>query len=73
MTQKKPGLRWRHLAVAVGIIPATAVYILICLVAADIVTGYHGLLDGLFYLAAGLVWIYPASKVIGWLAQHEAE
>jgi len=26
----------------------------------------------LIYISAGLLWLYPAAKVIKWLADHEA-
>ena len=36
------------------------------------VTGIHMLIDLVYYVLAGLVWIYPAGKVISWLAAHES-
>ena len=52
--------------------PAIGIYAVLCVFLADYVTGMHWLLDSLFYLIAGLAWLYPASFVISWLARNEA-
>ena len=65
--------RWRHFAVAVGIVPAFTLYIAIILLVTDYVTEVHWLIDLLFYAIAGLAWIPLSVKVIGWLAKNEAE
>ena len=64
--------RWRHLIVAVGLVPALIIYIGLVMQIADMLTSIHMLLYLLFYVAAGLVWIPAASKVVGWLATHES-
>jgi hypothetical protein len=64
--------RWRHLIVAVGLVPALIIYIGLVMQVADMVTNIHLVLDFAFYLVAGLAWIPAASKVVGWLAQHES-
>jgi hypothetical protein len=38
----------------------------------EYVTGYFWLLDWLIYIVAGLLWLYPAAKVIKWLADNES-
>jgi|TARA_B110000305_G_scaffold144778_1_gene160970 hypothetical protein len=38
----------------------------------EYVTGFYWLLDWLIYIISGLVWIYPAAKIIKWLADNEA-
>ena len=38
----------------------------------DFITGYFWLLDWITYVMAGLLWLYPAAKVIKWLADHES-
>jgi hypothetical protein len=38
----------------------------------EYVTGYFWLLDWLIYVIVGLLWLYPAAKVIKWLADHES-
>ena len=65
--------RWRHLAVAIGIVPAFALYIGIILLLVDYVSEVHWLIDLGFYIIAGLAWIPLSVKVIGWLANNEAE
>ena len=64
--------RWRHLIVAVGMVPVLIIYIGLVMQAADMVTNIHLVLDFAFYLVAGLAWIPAASKVVGWLAKHES-
>ena len=38
----------------------------------DYITGYHWSIDWLIYILAGFLWLYPATKVIKWLADNEA-
>ena len=64
--------RWRHLIVAVGMVPALVMYIGLMMQIADFVTDIHIILDFLFYAVAGLAWIPLAGKVVGWLAEHES-
>jgi hypothetical protein len=45
----------------------------LCMMAADIFVGWHWITDVVFYLVAGLVWLYPVGPIIKWLANHEAE
>ena len=64
--------RWRHLTVAIGLIPALIMYIGLVMQIDDMVTNIHLVLDFAFYFVAGLAWIPAASKVVGWLAKHES-
>ena len=64
--------RWRHLIVAVGMVPALVIYIGLMMQIADFVTDIHIILDFLFYAVAGLAWIPLAGKVVAWLAEHES-
>ncbi len=64
--------RWRHLIVAVGMVPALVIYIGLMMQIADFVTDIHIILDFLFYAVAGLAWIQLAGTVVGWLAEHES-
>jgi hypothetical protein len=64
--------RWRHLIVAVGLVPALIIYIGLVMQVADMVTNIHLVFDFAFYLVAGLAWIPAASKVVNWLATHES-
>ena len=64
--------RWRHLVVAVGMVPVLVIYLGLVMQIADYVTDIHIILDFLFYALAGLAWIPLAGKVVGWLAAHES-
>ena len=64
--------RWRHLTVAIGLIPAFIIYIGLVMQIADMVTNIHLVLDFAFYFVAGLAWIPAASRVVAWLAKHES-
>ena len=64
--------RWRHLIVVIGIIPSLIIYVAFFMYIFDYITGYHWSIDWLIYVIAGLLWLYPATKVIKWLADNEA-
>ena len=64
--------RWRHLVVAVGMVPALVIYLGLVMQIADVVTDVHIIFDFLFYAVAGLAWIPLSGKVVGWLAAHES-
>ena len=57
---------------AIGLVPALIVYVAAVLQIADLITGIHALVDFVFYVVAGLVWIPLAGRVVGWLARHES-
>jgi hypothetical protein len=64
--------RWRHFSVVVGTIPALVIYVAIWMFLFDYITGYFWLLDWVIYIIAGFLWLYPATKVINWLADYES-
>ena len=64
--------RWRHLAVAVGIMPALARYVGAMVWLSSFIIEVHFLIDLVFFVVAGLAWIPAASAVVRWLAEHEA-
>ena len=64
--------RWRHLIVAVSMVPALIIYLGLVMQIADLVTDVHIIVDFLFYAVAGLLWIPLAGKVVAWLATHES-
>ena len=64
--------RWRHFLVVVGTIPALVIYVAIWMFLFDYITGYFWLLDWIIYIIAGFLWLYPATKVINWLADYES-
>ena len=65
--------RWRHLLVAVGMVPGLVIYLGLVMQIADFVTDKHIVVDFLFYAVAGLAWIPLAGKVVSWLARHESQ
>ena len=73
MKELREVTRWRHLTVAVGIIPALAIYIGVMVWLSTLIMEIHFLVDLVFFVVAGLAWIPAASAVVKWLADHEAE
>ncbi|MDA7599482.1 DUF2842 domain-containing protein [Alphaproteobacteria bacterium] len=65
--------RWRHLIVAVSTVPALILYVGLALWISTYVTEIHFLIDLVFFLIAGLIWIPAAGWVVKWLALHEAK
>ena len=60
--------RWRHLIVAVGMVPALVIYIGLMMQIADFVTDIHIILDFLFYTVAGWHGFHWLEKsLVGWL------
>ena len=64
--------RWRHLIVAIGMVPVLIIYLGLVMRIGDYVTDRNILIDFLFYAFAGLAWIPFAGKVVSWLAKHES-
>ena len=64
--------RWRHLVVAISLVPALILYVGAVLQIADLIADIHVLVDLVFYVVAGLAWIPVAGRVVGWLARHES-
>ena len=64
--------RWRHLTVALLVVPALTLYILVAMVFSQFITGFSDVIDLVYYVVAGLAWIPGAAIVIRWLADHEA-
>lgn len=63
--------RWRHLIVAVCLVPGMSVYVILCLYLSEFVVGFHWGLDLAYFIVAGLAWLFPAGRVISWLAATE--
>ena len=64
--------RWRHLLVALLVVPALTFYIIAAIVMSQYITGFSGVIDLVYYIIAGLAWIPGAAIVIRWLADNEA-
>ena len=65
--------RWRHLLVAILIVPVLTVYIILATTFSEFIVGKSLIVDFIFYLLAGLIWIPGAAVVIRWLADKEAK
>ena len=65
--------RWRHLLVAILIVPVLTVYIILATTFSEFIVGKSLIVDFIFYLLAGLIWIPGAAVVIRWLADKEAQ
>tara|TARA_B100001758_G_C18355466_1_gene582437 strand:- start:608 stop:811 length:204 start_codon:yes stop_codon:yes gene_type:complete len=64
--------RWRHFLVTLLTIPFLIIYVWIALAVIDLLTGYNFIIDCIIYLTMGLLWLFPASIVVKWLANNEA-
>ena len=64
--------RWRHFVIVIGIIPAFVIYVGLFMYVFEYITGYFWLIDWIIYILAGLLWLYPAIKIVKWLANNEA-
>jgi hypothetical protein len=64
--------RWRHLLVALLVVPALTLYIIAAMVLSKYITGFSSVIDLVYYIIAGLAWIPGATIVIRWLADNEA-
>ena len=64
--------RWRHLLVALLVVPVLILYIIAAMVLSQFITGFSGLIDLVYFVVAGLGWIPGAAIVIRWLADNEA-
>ncbi|MFX4223638.1 MAG: DUF2842 domain-containing protein [Thalassobaculum sp.] len=58
-------MRWRSPLAGLAIIAGLAVYVIAAVTLADFVPD-HVLAESLYFLVAGVVWIWPAVSVIGW-------
>ena len=56
----------------IGVIPLLVLYVAFFMYVFEFITGYFWLFDWIIYIFAGLLWLYPAAKVIKWLAEYEA-
>jgi hypothetical protein len=52
---------------AVGGIVAFALYLWLVLELAMVVSGIHWALEALFYALAGIVWAFPAARLVRWV------
>lgn len=65
--------RWRHFLFTLFTIPFVIIYVWIALTIIDLLAGHYFLIDIFLYVTFGLLWLFPASIVIKWLANNEAK
>ena len=58
-------MRWRSPLAGLVIIAGLVLYVIAVVVVADYVPD-HILAETVFYVVAGIIWIWPAISVIGW-------
>ena len=65
-----PGMRWRSPLAGLAIIAGLVLYVIAVVTLAEFVPD-HVLAETVYYLVAGIVWIWPAVSVIGWARQDD--
>ena len=65
-------MRWRHLLISVLIIPYLILYTVMAIYIIDLVSEIHWLLDLVFYITFGFLWILPSIPFVNWLARKES-
>lgn len=58
---------WRKPAGVLGIMLLIAVWAVIVASLSPVVGGWHWVLQAVFYLVAGVVWILPLKPVLAWM------
>lgn len=61
-------MRWRSPLAGLAIIAGLVVYVIAAVTLADFIPN-HVLAETVYYLVAGIAWIWPAVSVIGWARQ----
>lgn len=64
--------RWRHFIVAICLVPAISGYVIASLYLSGFIVGFHWATDLIFFVCAGMAWLYPAATIVGWLATTES-
>lgn len=63
-------MRWRSPLAGLVIIAGLVLYVIAVVSLADFVPD-HVLAETLYYVVAGIVWIWPAVSVIGWARKDD--
>lgn len=63
-------MRWRSPLAGLVIIAGLVLYVIAAVTLADFVPD-HVLAETVYYVVAGIVWIWPAVAVIGWARQDD--
>jgi hypothetical protein len=61
--------RWRNAVGMLALVLGLIVYALAAMVAGATLIPEHWLLQLLFYVAAGLAWLWPARHLLRWMAR----
>ena len=64
-------MRWRHLLISILIIPYLITYTVIAIFFIDLFSEIHWLIDLIFYIILGFLWILPSIPFVNWLAKKE--
>ena len=56
---------------AIGGIAAFAIYIWLVLELAMVVSGLHWTVDAVFFALAGIVWAFPAARLVRWVVDGQ--
>lgn len=63
-------MRWRSPLAGLAIMLGLVVYVAVVVTLADFVPD-HALVEAVYYLVTGLLWIWPAVAVIGWAKRDD--
>ena len=63
-------MRWRAPLTAFVVIAGLALYAALVATVADWLPE-HWAIDALFYAVAGVLWVYPAARLIAWAGRDE--
>lgn len=63
-------MRWRSPLAGLVIIAGLVLYVIAAVTLADFVPD-HVLAETVYYVVAGIVWIWPAVAVIGWARRDD--
>ena len=63
-------MRWRTPLAGLAILGGLTAYIAAAVTLADVIPN-HALVEALYYLLAGLLWIPPAVSIIGWAKRDD--
>lgn len=63
-------MRWRSPLAGLVIIAGLVLYVIAVVTLADFVPD-HVLAETVYYVVAGIVWIWPAVSVIGWARKDD--
>ena len=64
-------MRWRHLLISIMIIPYLIAYTVIAIFIIDLFSEINWIIDLIFYIIFGFLWILPSIPFVNWLANKE--